>query len=369
MSNIRILIVEDEEIVANDIKESLIEFDYEVIASKDNAKDAIQTAIEEKPDLILMDIKLKGEMDGIDTAKCILKEISVPIIYLTAFSDKATLDRAKVTDPFGYLLKPYKEVDLHTTIELALYKFKSEHGEAQSDSISDALENNNSEEVEKSLAYYSKLKALKGLTESQFLELAKNSFYKNYKSGEVVAIEGDEVSSGFLVCSGRLSVLKSSASGKELIVELLGVGDPFGLLCALDKQPYPYTTKAQSDLELLWIDKGKLLKVLDSKPDVFKNFTNETFDRLRNSHDISRSLAHDKVEVRVAAALLALNPKFETTVSIPLTRQELADLTGTTQETCIRVTRTMEKEGILDLSRNSYISILDEEKLEDISFQ
>jgi DNA-binding LytR/AlgR family response regulator len=78
------------------------------------------------PDIILMDIMLKGEMNGIEAADAIRKETNIPVIFLTAYADESTLAKAKVTQPYGYIIKPFKEIDIHTSIEMALYKHKKE---------------------------------------------------------------------------------------------------------------------------------------------------------------------------------------------------------------------------------------------------
>jgi hypothetical protein len=126
MTNTRILIVEDESIVALDISNRLIKMGYKVLAIAASGHEAIQKAQELSPDLILMDIKLKGEMDGVEAVREIQVKLDIPAIYLTAYADEATLQRAKITGPYGYLLKPFEERELHTTIEMALYKHKLE---------------------------------------------------------------------------------------------------------------------------------------------------------------------------------------------------------------------------------------------------
>jgi PAS domain S-box-containing protein len=122
----RILIVEDESIVALDIKTRLLNLGYTVLDIASSGERAVQKAVETGPDLVLMDIKLKGEMDGIEAAEQIHARLDVPVIYLTAFADEATLQRAKVTEPFGYMLKPFEERELHTAVEMALYKSRME---------------------------------------------------------------------------------------------------------------------------------------------------------------------------------------------------------------------------------------------------
>ncbi len=122
MTNAKILVVEDEAIVAKDLQYRLKKFGYKVPAIASSGEEAINTAIEISPDLVLMDIKLKGKMDGIEAAQEIYKRLDIPVIYLTAYADENTLERAKITEPFGYLLKPFKEKELQTNIEITLIK-------------------------------------------------------------------------------------------------------------------------------------------------------------------------------------------------------------------------------------------------------
>ncbi|MEH2225488.1 hybrid sensor histidine kinase/response regulator [Nostoc sp.] len=122
MTNAKILVVEDEAIVAKDLQFRLKKFGYTVPAIASSGEEAINIAIEISPDLVLMDIKLKGSMDGIEAAAEIYKRLDIPVIYLTAYADENTLERAKITEPFAYLLKPFKERELQTNIEITLTK-------------------------------------------------------------------------------------------------------------------------------------------------------------------------------------------------------------------------------------------------------
>ena len=117
-----IYIVEDEGIVADDIKETLITLGYGVAGMAKYAENALREIAETHPDLVLMDIQLIGPMDGIEAAGLIRTKYGIPVIFLTAFSNNALLERAKVAEPYGYILKPYDERVLHSTIEMALYK-------------------------------------------------------------------------------------------------------------------------------------------------------------------------------------------------------------------------------------------------------
>jgi CheY-like chemotaxis protein len=125
MSNAsKILIVEDEAVVALAMEKQLTRLGFEVIGTCDNGLDALQKAAEESPQLVLMDIKINGDLDGVDTVKQLRAVFDIPVIYLTSYSDEATLERAKVTEPFGYLLKPFDDLTLKTTFDLALHKHK-----------------------------------------------------------------------------------------------------------------------------------------------------------------------------------------------------------------------------------------------------
>ncbi len=126
MPSAKILIVEDDWIVASNIKNMLEEMEYVVPAIVSSGEQGIEKAGETEPDLILMDIMLKGEMDGIEAARIIRSEFNIPAVFLTAYADKEILDRVKTTEPLGYIIKPFEDRELLTAIELALYKHKME---------------------------------------------------------------------------------------------------------------------------------------------------------------------------------------------------------------------------------------------------
>ncbi len=126
LSKEKILIVEDERIVAEEIRHMLSSMGYMVSGIVSTGPDAIRAAGETLPDLILMDIRLKGNMDGIEAAGIILERHNIPVIYLTAYSDEATIHRAKLTRPLGYIIKPLDRIQVNSVIEVALYRYKRE---------------------------------------------------------------------------------------------------------------------------------------------------------------------------------------------------------------------------------------------------
>lgn len=124
MNSERVLIVEDEKIIALDLQRRLERFGYIICDSAADGEDAVLKARKHRPDIILMDIMLSGTVDGIEAAKQVKRELQIPVIFLTAYADERTLERAKEAEPFGYILKPFKERELYTTIDIALYKYR-----------------------------------------------------------------------------------------------------------------------------------------------------------------------------------------------------------------------------------------------------
>lgn len=116
----RALIVEDETLIAEELKARLGLLGFSVIAAVDSGEEGIAIATRERPDLVLMDIRLKGKKDGVQATEEIRQQVDVPIVYLTAYSDRLTVDRAKQTDYDGFILKPFRAGELQSTIEIAM---------------------------------------------------------------------------------------------------------------------------------------------------------------------------------------------------------------------------------------------------------
>ncbi|BBO83282.1 hypothetical protein DSCO28_38480 [Desulfosarcina ovata subsp. sediminis] len=132
MKDLKILIVEDERILAEDLKETLLELGYNVAGNVGSGEEAVELASKTEIDLALMDIKLEGEMDGVSTAEALRDRFDIPVIYLTAFSDDALLQKAKKTEPFGYVIKPYRASEIKSVIEMALFKIEVERKRKES---------------------------------------------------------------------------------------------------------------------------------------------------------------------------------------------------------------------------------------------
>src|SRR5258708_4312572 len=122
MTPARILIVEDDRVVARDIQQQLSRIGHAVVGTTARGEDALQLALNTQPELVLMDVRLEGAVDGIDAAQQVREHCHIPVVFLTAYADDETVQRASATEPFGYLLKPFEDSQLRTVIEMALYK-------------------------------------------------------------------------------------------------------------------------------------------------------------------------------------------------------------------------------------------------------
>jgi two-component system cell cycle sensor histidine kinase/response regulator CckA len=142
MSKPRILIVEDERIVAEDIKRALEGYGYTISSIVASGEETLKRARKDKPDLVLMDIVLKGEMDGIEAARRIYEHLDIPVVYLTAHADEAILKRTAITEPFGYILKPFEDRELNASIEMALSKYDMERRSKEGAKFVSSLLNN-----------------------------------------------------------------------------------------------------------------------------------------------------------------------------------------------------------------------------------
>ncbi len=125
-TEIKVLVVEDEALIAEDIAASLNAIDYRIAGIAYSSEKALDMLHNQAPDLVLLDIQIKGSMSGIDIAQIINEKYQIPFIYLTSFADKLTVEQAKKTMPYGYVVKPFSEKELFSSIEVALYRFSHE---------------------------------------------------------------------------------------------------------------------------------------------------------------------------------------------------------------------------------------------------
>ena len=198
------------------------------------------------------------------------------------------------------------------------------------------------------------------LNEEQLAELAGIAIEHSFMSGEFVFLDGDAPERFYIVQEGKVKVLKHSSLGKEFIIAFFSPGEMFGEVAVFENKPYPASAQAVVQTKVLGINSRDFLAFLSAHPTVALRIISILGGRLRDAQNRLRDLAGERVEQRLYTILLMLASKFGST--LPFTRQEIADMAGTTRETAIRVLSRLKDGGIIHPTRGK-ITILDETKL------
>ena len=203
-----------------------------------------------------------------------------------------------------------------------------------------------------------------GLDEEHIDALCRLGIDRVFTAGASIFWDGDMPDCFYVVAEGRVKVMKHSSSGKEFIIAFFGRGEVFGEVAVFENRPYPASARAVSSITLIGFERKDFLKFLANRPGVSIRITNVLSGRLRDAQDRLRDFAGGRVEQRLAGILLMLSEKIGSDISF--TRQEIADMAGTTTETAIRLTTNLKERGIITSERGK-ISITDKEKLRLLS--
>lgn len=301
MSGARILIIEDESITALAIKHKLERLGYSVLAIESSGDKAIEKTIELEPDLILMDIVLKGEIDGIEATKKITKQFNIPIIYLTAYSDDSILEKAKLTNHYGYINKPFSDADLKSAIETGLYKHKMESKLIDSEENLNAFLNAINEpafliDLEGNIKYINKFTENKlgnvinaniySISSPDKAEYRKKCIEEAIKTGKIVSFEDEN--------DGKITELRiyPILNGKKKISRLAIIGIDVSKRNKVKKE----LKYSESRFRELFNNMNSGVAVYEAKSDgsdfIFKDFnkTAEIIDNLKKEEVIGKSL-------------------------------------------------------------------------------
>ena len=203
-----------------------------------------------------------------------------------------------------------------------------------------------------------------GSSEEELAELTGLAARRSFATGEFVFWEGDAPDSFYIVIEGRVKVLKHSSLGKEFIIAFFGPGEMFGEVAVFQDRPYPASAQAAADTKVLRIRREDFLSFVAQRPQVVLRIISVLGERLRDAQGRLKDLAGERVEQRLAHTLLMLSAKLGAT--LPFTRQEIADMAGTTTETAIRFISRLKDGGIIRSARGR-ITILDKTKLRLLS--
>lgn len=202
------------------------------------------------------------------------------------------------------------------------------------------------------------------LSDDELGELADLSIERSFAPKEVIVWDGDAPEWFYIIAEGKVKVLKHSSLGKEFIIAFFGPGEIFGEVAVFENKPYPASAQAVVKTKVVGIKREKFLSFLANRPQVTLKIINVLAGRLRDAQNRLRDLAGERVEQRLASILLMLSPKLGP--ALPFTRQEIAEMVGTTTETAIRVMSQLKDRGVIHTVRGEVI-ILDEEKLRLLS--
>jgi CRP-like cAMP-binding protein len=198
-----------------------------------------------------------------------------------------------------------------------------------------------------------KVSLFKDLSDAEFKELEPYLFTAVYKKKETVFSEGEPPEWFYLVLKGKVKITKLSHDGKEIILEVISPTDIFGGVAVIKGFPYPANAVAMEDSEVLKISRKNLMRLMDRFPNLMYCMAMQMGDRMKSSHDSLKNIALERVEARIAALLLKLagkvgiNTKEGTIIDMRLTKQDVADMVGTTVETSIRTFSKFKKQDLV----------------------
>lgn len=219
-------------------------------------------------------------------------------------------------------------------------------------------------------ATFSTLAGFRTLPEADRVGLDQQTRIVEVHRGQVLFVEGEPSDSVWAVAEGNVHIIKSGPEGREIVLEVIAPGELFGAVVAIDERPYPASAVAADDGRVWRVNAGFVRDLCRRYPALRSAVLGQVAARLRSAHERLRSVALERVEQRLARALLALAEKIgveeEGRTALAVTRQELADMTGTTVESAIRVTSRWQHEGLISSSRR-HIHIVDERRLEEIA--
>jgi len=358
-----ILVVEDDATRSQSTQEFLTRSNYQIFGRATSGEQALELIGKDRPDLILMEIQLSGALDGIEAGKILWEKFKLPTIFLTAYADETTLKKAQLSHPYGYLIKPFEDLELKAAIDIALNRYQDCSYSCDTDGLVDST--SLGEKQLTPLEFLSRVDPFRKLPKPELEQLAKEAHFYEIEEDDSLIKEEQILSEPFILTEGRLVAIKSSAQGKEFAIDILAPGDILGVALACSATPSTCSIVSQTPSKVLRFSLASLTQLLDGHPEIYQGIFMYTWEKLRRSSDMLEILAHEKVEYRIAYILTELLVDFwkrqpqTDSYQIEITRQQLSELSGTTPETAIRVTKAMEREGLLDLTKVGVITLKD----------
>ena len=347
MNKKRILVIEDNQEVRENLEEILELYGYDVVTAEDG-KVGVDKAMEYDPDLILCDVMMP-RLDGFGVLNILGRKsetASIPFIFLTAKAEKADFRRGMNLGADDYIAKPFYKDELLSVIETRLKK--SQKLKQQFDGTAQGL----SAFINEARGY----DALKKLSDDRKV--------KTYKKRDLIFEEGDFPRYLFFVNSGTVKLFKTNEHGKEYIINICKEGDFFGYVDLIKNDQHNESAAALENTEVSLIPKEDFLKLLHGNRDVTSQLIKMLAKNVTDHEDQLLDLAYNSVRKRVADAVLFLSNK-EGKNEISILRDDLARIVGTAKESVIRMLTEFKQDGYIDI-QDGVIQIKEQEKLENM---
>lgn len=347
----KILIIEDNCDILENIAETLELANYEVLKAEDGLT-GVNLAIKERPDLIVCDIRMPA-LDGYGVLYLLSKNeevAGIPFIFMTAKSDKEDIRKGMGMGADDYITKPFDGIELLDAVETRLKKaalYNKDNSNSMS-GLSTFLSNDNS------------LQLLHEIVNKEDVDT------RFCKKKEIIYMDGFYPKGIYFLSKGRVKTYRTNDQGKELITELYKEGDFFGHPALLEDVRYTDTAAALEDSVICLIPREEFFSILYKNADVSRKFIKMMSSNLKEKEEQLMKLAYSSVRKRVAEALSILSDRYkdeeESEFTISISREDLANLSGTATETTIRTLSDFKEEGLISINK-SCISILNHENL------
>lgn len=345
----KILVIEDNKAILENTAEILALSHYQVYVV-DNGKEGIETAIANKPDLILCDIMMPG-LDGYGVLHMVQRNPDlqqIPFIFLTAKTEKEEIRKGMALGADDYITKPFDPTDLLTAIESRLKK-----ADLINLRISEGMKG-----VNELIAITGGEKVLQ-----QFLE---GRHFDVYKRKQRIYNEGNHPVRLYYVQKGKVKICKTNDEGKELIIRIAGEGEFFGYTALLEKSVYRENAEALETSEIVGLPKSEVDELLNANPEISRKFIRILASDVIEKEEQLLRIAYSSLRRKVADALLSVSKKYKATDEeclICLNRENLAAVAGTATESLIRTLTDFKTEKLIDIT-DGKIKILNRSKLE-----
>lgn len=349
-----ILLIEDNLDVRENTAEILELANYKVLTAE-NGKKGVELAKTHNPDLIICDIMMP-ELDGYGVLHVLSKieqTASIPFIFLTAKTEKSDVRKGMNLGADDYLTKPFDDVELLDAIEIRLKK-------------NELFKKNSNVTIENIQDIATQARGFKELEEL----ISDQRRINKFKKKQILYTEGNNSNSLFFVIKGKVKTYKTNEEGREYIVGLHKEGDFIGYINVLEESSYSDSAMVMEDADVCIIPKQEFFALLFSNRDIAEKFIKMLSADVLESEDRLLKLAYNSVRKRVSESLLMLQKSYQKEgdtgkFSMPVSREDLASITGASKETVIRTLSDFKDEGLIDIN-GSTITIVNESKLKNM---